>query len=249
MLEAVGYMKISVYEDCAYFAAVLAFQRLFQGTPQHDQQQASQNSASPSAQQGSSGNLQPDSGSVFPPRATADNSGQIPVVLCCKDCTHVHLVPIKGCDDISEREIADALGREGTDDSCTYQPAPPATARTLRAILHHKEAQVGSATVKILLRVQRCQQFLCITLSEASGSFFPSPSHQQLHSAATDKYLVHSIHITIEAASHGEPIPLTVYLQQKREPQRLQSRVIKSMQPSGRIAHDYTHRPIVLTLV
>ncbi len=53
-----------------------------------------------------------------------------------------------------------------------------------------------------------------------------------------------SVHISVEAESGGEPIPLTVYLQQSQEPHQLQSRDIKTVRAAHRVAHDHTHRDI-----
>ena len=53
-----------------------------------------------------------------------------------------------------------------------------------------------------------------------------------------------SVHVSIEAESSGEPIPLVVYLQQSQEPCQLQSRDIKTVRAAHRVAHDHTHRDI-----
>ena len=222
MLTNANYLMIPVYQDSVYFAALSALQRHFVGLLQRGQQQAAPAATGLAANQGNMRNTQPDNSSASPLcTAAASTSGSTPEPFCCKDCTTAHLVLITG------------HGAAMDGDSCTFRPSDRA-AQTLRATLSCKD-EWGWTTVVLLLRAYCCGQNLCITLIEASGTFKPCVS---------DKYLVQAVHVSVEAESSGEPIPLTVYLQQSREPRQLPSRNIKTVQAAHRVAHDHTHRDI-----
>ena len=223
MLTDAGYLIIPAYEDSVYFIALSALQRHFAGYFQQGKQQAATNATGLKADQGNLSSTQQGDSSASPLiTAAASTPGQPPGAACCKDCTTAHLADMTGHAVVMDR------------DSCTFQPGDNHPAKTLRAILSQSN-DLGQTTVRLLLRFYRCGQIVCITLSEASGSF---------QSLGKDMYLVQSVHVSIEAESSGEPIPMTVYLQQSQEPYQLQSRDIKTVQAAHRVAHDHTHRDI-----
>ena len=222
-LTDAGYLIIPAFEDSVYFIALSALQRHFVGYFHLGQQQAATGATGLEANQGNLSSTQPGNSSAFPLSTTAASTpGQPPKAPCCKDCTTAHLASITGHGIVMDK------------DQCTFQPGNNQAAKTLRAILTRLD-ELGQTTVKLLLRVYCCGQNLCITLIEASGNF---------QSLVKDKYLVQSVHVSIEAESSGEPIPLVVYLQQSQEPCQLQSRDIKTVRAAHRVAHDHTHRDI-----
>lgn len=116
-------------------------------------------------------------------------------------------------------------------DTCTLQPSNRA-AYTLRATLSHRDKQ-GVTQVILLFRVYSYEQNVCITLSEASGTF---------QSLDSNKHLVQSVDGSIRAESLGEPIPLTVHLQQSQEPCQMQSCNIKTVLAAQRVGHHHAHQ-------
>lgn len=216
MLVNAGYIVTPAYEDSVTFIALSALQRHFVGFFQRGQQQAVATGLK--ANEGNLSNTQPDNSSATPLCTAAARTGQTPETFCCKDCTSAHLVYIRG------HPVAMDT------DTCTFQPWM--NAQTLRATLSHMH-ELGQTSVVLLLRVYCCWQNPCITLSEASGTF---------QSYVCDKYLAQSVHVSIEAESCREPVPLTVFLRQSQEPHQLQSRNIKTVQATHWIAHDHTHR-------
>lgn len=79
------------------------------------------------------------------------------------------------------------------------------------------------------------EQDLCITFSEASGTF---------QSLDSNKYRVQSVDVSIRAESLGEPTSLTVYLHQSQEPCQMQSRNIKTVVAAHHMACDHAHQDL-----
>ncbi|DBA79611.1 TPA: hypothetical protein ACH3X1_008296 [Trebouxia sp. C0004] len=222
-LTDAGYLIIPAFEDSVCFIALSALQRHFVGNFQRGQQQATTGATGLKANQGNLSSTQPGNRSASPlSTAAASTPGQPPKAPCCKDCTMALLASITGHGAVMDR------------DQCSFQPGDNQAAKTLRAILTRLD-EVGQTTVKLLLRVYCCGQNLCITLIEASGDF---------QSLVKDRYLVQSVHVSIEAESSGEPIPLAVYLQRSQEPCQLQSCDIKTVRAAHRVGHDLAHRDI-----
>ena len=220
-LVNVDFLLIPVHEDSVYFVWLPALRQHFAGMFQREQPQAvPAATAFPNKQNNVCNALTGDS-SALPLCTAAASPSEQNSQRFCKDCTTAEIVLIRG------------VGAAMDTDTCTFQPADRA-AQTLRANLSHRDDQ-GDTQVSLLLRVHCCGQNLCVTVSELAGSFQPSVS---------DTYVVQTVHISMQAASSGEAIPLVLYLRQSQEPHQLQARNIQVRQAAHRIAHDHTHRDI-----
>lgn len=215
------YLLVPVYEDSVYFIWLPPLWQHFAGRFQRKHLKAEPAAiASLNGPNNVCDTLPGDSSAVRLCTAAASPS-QLNPQRFCKDCTTAQILSVRG------------TGLAMDTDTCTFQPADRA-AQTLRATLSHRDEQ-GDTQVSLLLRLFQCGQKLCVTMSELAGSFQPSGS---------DTYVVQAVHISMQAASSGEAIPLVLYLQQSQEPHQLQARNIQVRQAAHRIAHDYTHRDV-----